>query len=512
MTGRRVGVLVVLCLSMLLMAVDMTVLFTALPTIARELGPSSTQLLWIVDVYALVSAPLLITFGTLGDRFGRRRVLLIGYVVFGAASALAASAGHVVVLILARALLGLGSAMIMPMTLSLTRHTFPDPGERAWAVSAWSAVAGSGMLIGPLLGGVLVEHFGWNSVFLINVPAMALAVVAARWLVPESRNTGGGRWDLPSALLVTAGVLGVAYAIKESGHGALLALPTLGCGVIGAVLLVLFVRRQRRLRHPLLDLGLFADPMLRTAVIAVFVAAASTVGVELLITQYLQLVLGEGPLGAGLRMLPLAGAMVLGSLAAAPLLRRAGSRGAITAGLATVAVSLGILVLLSVQDRPVLLALSLAGQGLGTAAALAAASNAIMSAAPSDQAGQAASIDETAMNLGEGFGVAILGTIAAASYTGLFPALAQVPPDTRHHAAQSLPEAVQVAATLPEALGTTVLDAAEKAFVGGLHTTAVVAAGLLVLTALATLLRRSSRALGWRSVTAEPDNTGRGEP
>src|SRR6478735_4851555 len=330
--ANRWVVLVVLCLSLLVVALDATVLHVAVPSVTEDLRPSATGLLWIVDAYPLVCASLLILFGTLGDRVGRRRVLLLGYALFGVASALAALADSAQVLIVARALLGVGGAMIMPATLSILRQVFPDRRERALAIGVWSAVAGIGAAGGPLLGGFLLEHFWWGAVFLINIPIMLVSLPVGRWLLPESTGDGQGPWDAVGALLAAGGLFGVVLGVKQAGSGEVSLLGTLVPLVLGAVLLVVFVRRQRGREHPLVDLALFARPAFGTSVGCIVLAMLALVGLELIAAQYLQLVLGLSPLETGLRLLPLTFAAMAAGLAGARMLRRFGPRRMVSFG------------------------------------------------------------------------------------------------------------------------------------------------------------------------------------
>lgn len=249
--ANRWVVLVVLCVSLLLVGLDATVLHVAVPAVTEDLRPSAVELLWIVDIYPLVCASLLILFGTLGDRVGRRRVLLLGYTLFGLASALAALAHNGETLILARALLGVGGAMIMPATLSILRQVFPDRRERALAIGIWSAVAAVGAAVGPLLGGFLLEHFWWGSVFLVNIPLMLVSLPVGRMLLPESRGERDGPWDVVGALMAAGGLFGVVLGVKRLGGGEDMTGPlTLVPLVVGAALLFLFVRRQSHRAHP----------------------------------------------------------------------------------------------------------------------------------------------------------------------------------------------------------------------------------------------------------------------
>ncbi|MFJ9041372.1 MFS transporter [Streptomyces sp. NPDC102406] len=490
-TGSRAGrwvVLVVLCTSLLLVALDSTILYVALPSVTEELRPTSVELLWIGDAYPLICASLLILFGTLGDRVGRRRILLLGYTLFGAASALAVVADSAQVLILARALLGIGGAMIMPATLSVLRDVFPDRRERAVAIGVWTAVAAVGAATGPVLGGFLVEHFWWGSVFLINIPLMAVMLPLCRVLVPESKGRADGPWDLFGALLAALGVLGVVYGIKELGidrdlldAGAVL--PFLA----GIALLVLFVRRQRRREHPLIDMRLFSRPAFSTSVGCIVIAMLALVGLELIAVQYLQLVLGMSPLETGLRMLPLTfAAMVAGVLGSANL-RRFGPRAMVSSGFALTACAVLLLCLMGEDDRPWLLGAGFVLLGLGFQTTLFGAYESMLTEAPADDSGGAAAIGETSYQLGAGMGIALLGSVMNAAYA---PGLAQVPgvsAAASGAAGHSLGEAYQIAARLGGGAGEALREAARAAFVHGLHVTLVVSAVLLFLGAVAAL-------------------------
>lgn len=481
---NRWSVLVLLCCSLLLIAVDATVLHIAIPALTAALEPSAVELLWIIDVYSLVVAPLLVTFGTLGDRYGRRRLVLAGYAVFGIASASAAMAASPTALIVSRALLGVGGAMIMPATLSIIRQVFTDRRERAVALGVWSAVAAGGAAVGPLIGGLLVEHFWWGAVFLINVPILAVLIPAAMRLLPESRARAGHPWDAPSAALSVLGVLALAYGLKEAGAGHSIGR---GAGVAvflaGTVLLTWFALRQRRLAYPLLDLGLFRRRGFATGVASVLLAVFALVGLELLLAQYLQLVLGERPLMAAVRMLPLMIAAIAGGLAAAHVLRLIGLRATMSGGLALTALSLTPTLTWGTEQHPVLLAVCFAGIGFGVEVALLAASDTIMASAPESRAGGAAAIEETSYELGAGLGIAVLGTITTAVYS---PALAPVPgvgEGAMTQARQSLAAAAHVAEQIGGPAGQALLDAARQAFVTALHSTVVVSIVLLSLTA-----------------------------
>ncbi|GAB2608694.1 MFS transporter [Streptomyces capparidis] len=484
----RWAVLVVLCASLLLVALDSTVLHVAVPAVSEDLRPSAVELLWIVDSYPLVAAALLILFGTLGDRVGRRRVLLLGYALFGVASGVAAFAPDPATLILARALLGVGGAMIMPATLSILRQVFPDRRERAIAVGAWSAVAAAGAAVGPLLGGFLVEHFWWGSVFLINIPLMALSLPVGRRLLPESTGESEGPWDVAGAVLAALGIVGVVWGVKRVGDGAGPASPGAVLPLLAGVgLLVLFVRRQRRREHPLVDLRLFARPAFGTAVGCIVLAMLALVGLALLAVQYLQLVLGMSPLEAGLRLLPLTVSAIAAGLVGSRLLRGLGPRAMAVCGFTMTASAVVALTAVGAHDRPALLTGCFLVLGFGIQTTLFAAYESMLNDAPAGQAGGAAAIGETAYQLGAGLGVAVLGSVMNAAYAPAVGGAPGIPRDSRAAADNSLGEAYEVAAGLPRPARDALREAAAHAFVHGLRVTLLVSAALLLFGALAAL-------------------------
>ncbi|MFI6536887.1 MFS transporter [Nonomuraea sp. NPDC050547] len=472
-------VLTILCASLFIVVIDITVLYTALPMLSAELGPSSSQVLWIADVYSLVCAPLLLPFAALGDRYGRRAMLLWGYAVFGLASLAAAFAPNVAILIVARAILGLGGAMIMPSTLSMIRQVFTDPKPRATALGVWSAVAAGGAIIGPLVGGALVEWTWWGAVFLINVPVMLAAIPLTLLLVPESPRADSGRWDALGALLATGGVLSLAFGIKTAGHESLFAPPALASWAGAAVLLMWFVRRQLRAAEPLLEVRLFANPAFSTAAVSILVTFLVLVGLELFFTQYLQLVVGLGPLSAALRILPMSVTSVLGSLAGGPLVARFGAPPLVAAGLVGTSVALAPLVTLTTTDQPWLIGLCFAAMGFSLSVALTAASNAMMNAVATEHAGQAAAVEETSYELGGGLGIAVLGSVMSAAFAACFP-----------HAGVVRDSALALRSAYPQ-----IAESARETFVASLHLTVIVSAALLMITGLVivVVLRRHPR-------------------
>jgi DHA2 family multidrug resistance protein-like MFS transporter len=484
--ANRWVVLVVLCVSLLLVALDATVLHVAVPAVTEDLKPGGIELLWIVDVYPLVCASLLILFGTLGDRVGRRRVLLLGYALFGVASGVAALADTAQVLILARALLGVGGAMIMPATLSILRQVFPDRRERALAIGIWSAVAAVGAAVGPLLGGFLLEHFWWGSVFLVNIPLMLVSLPVGRLLLPESKGSAHGPWDVVGALMAAAGLFGLVLGVKQLGGGefdVFTAVPL----VVGAALLVAFVRRQKRLTHPLVDLRMFARPAFSTSVGCIVLAMLALVGLELIAAQYLQLVLDLSPLETGLRLLPLTIAAMAAGLAGARLLRRFGPRRMVSAGFCLTAVAVLLLTAMGDADNTGLLLLGFVLLGFGLETTLFGAYESMLSEAPPEQAGGAAAIGETSYQLGAGIGIALLGSVMNAAYTPGLSGVPGVPEAASKSAGHSLGEAYEVAGHLGGPAGVALRRAARDSFVHGLHVTLLVSAGLLLLGAVMAL-------------------------
>ncbi|MEV6680970.1 MFS transporter [Streptomyces erythrochromogenes] len=486
--ANRWVVLAVLCVSLVLVALDATILHVAVPSVTEDLRPGPMELLWVVDAYPLVCASLLILFGTLGDRVGRRRILLLGYGLFGVASAIAALADNAQVLIAARALLGIGGAMIMPATLSILRQVFPDRRERALAIGIWTAVAAIGAASGPVLGGFLIEHFWWGSVFLINIPLMALILPLGRWLLPESRGSADGPWDVLGALMAAAGVLGSVLGIKRLGaERHLLDAEALVPLLLGATLLVLFVRRQKRREHPLIDMRMFSRAAFSTSVACIVLAMLALVGLELIAVQYLQLVLHLSPLETGLRLLPLTFAAMAAGATGSYTLSRVGPRTMVSLGFLLTAFAVLLLTLMGQQDRPVLLTVGFILLGFGLQTTLFAAYESMLSEAPAETAGGAASIGETSYQLGAGIGIALLGSVMNAAYR---PGLASVPGVSAADsagAANSLGEAYQIASGLGGPAGAALYAAARNSFVHGLHVTLLVSAALLFAGAVMAL-------------------------
>lgn len=502
--GRREWIgLAVLALPCMLYSMDLTVLNLAVPALSEDLKPTATELLWIVDIYGFLVAGALITMGTLGDRIGRRRLLLIGAVAFGITSVFAAFATSAPMLIATRALLGLAGATIAPSTLSLLRNMFHDPQQRTTAVGVWITSYSVGGAIGPLVGGALLHHFWWGSVFLVAVPVMALLLALAPILLPEFRDPTHRRLDLPSAGLSLASVLAVIWGLKQTVEHGLGWRPALSI-VVGLVTGAAFVRRQRRLADPLIDLGLFQIPAFRDALVTYLLATFVVFGCYVFIAQYLQLVLGLSPLEAGLWTLPWAGGFVVGSMVT-PLLVRRFSPSAVTAlGLAISTV--GFVVLTQVDGTSGLAAIVCASVifSLSLAPVFTLTNDTIIGTAPPERAGAASGISETSSELGGALGIAILGSIGAALYRAAMADAVPggLPAEAVEAARGTLGGAVAVATGLPDELRVRLLGTAREAFSRGLRLTAVVSAVVvfaMAAVATARLRRRSESAPRSRS-------------
>jgi DHA2 family multidrug resistance protein-like MFS transporter len=488
--GRREWIgLSVLALACLLYVMDLTVLHLAVPAMSEDLRPSSTQLLWIIDIYGFMVAGFLVTMGTLGDRIGRRKLLLIGAASFGVVSILAAFSRTPEMLIASRALLGIAGATLAPSTLSLIFSMFQDPRQRAIAVSVWISAFSAGSAVGPVLGGVMLEHFWWGSVFLLALPVMALLLVLGPIVLPEYKDPNAGRLDVPSSVMSLVAVLSVIFGLKQIAMDGFSPLPAaaiaLGLGV-GA----LFVRRQLTLDDPMINLRLFRIPAFSGSLVINFVSIFVAVGYFLFIAQYLQLVLGLSPLEAGLWSLPSALGFIVGSQVAPRLVRVVRPSHIIGAGLAMAAVGLAMLTQVgAVGGLPTLVLASLI-ISLGLAPVLTITTELIVGSAPPEQAGAASGISETGVELGGALGIAILGSIGTAVYrTQIVEAMPSgVSSDAVAAARDTLGAAVSVAGELAGTTGSAVLNAARDAFVQGMHATSLIAAAIAAVIAVVAVV------------------------
>jgi MFS transporter, DHA2 family, multidrug resistance protein len=489
--------LAVIALPCLLYAMDLTVLNLALPRISEDLRPSSAKLLWIVDIYGFFVAAMLVTMGNLGDRIGRRRLLLMGAAAFGAASVLAAFSRSAGTLIAARAVLGVAGATLAPSTLSLIRNMFLDPRQRRTAIGVWISSYSVGGAIGPLLGGLMLQHFRWGSVFLLAVPVMALLLVLGPLLLPEYRDPQAGPLDLGSALLSLLSVLLVAYGLKESaqdGWGWLPALSLAG----GLTLGTLFVRRQRRVAEPLIDIRLFRVPAFSASLATYMLATLVSFGSYVMIAQYLQLVLGLTPLAAGLWTLPWSAGFIVGSMLTPSLARRMRPQFLMTGGLVLAGVGFAVVASVPATGLAGLTAGTLL-MSLGMAPVISVGTDLVVGAAPPARAGAAAAISETSSELGGALGIAILGSIGTAVYRGRMAsaALDGLPAGASRAARDTLGGAVAVAARLSGDLGAKLDAAARGAFSAALQLTlAICALVCLLAAALVVVALRTGCAIG----------------
>ncbi|RST47780.1 MFS transporter [Variovorax sp. DXTD-1] len=494
-TAREWTGLAVIALPCMLYSMDLTVLNLAIPSISEDLKPTASQLLWIVDIYGFFVAGLLVTMGTLGDRIGRRRLLLIGAAAFGIASVLAAFSTSANMLIATRALLGVAGATLAPSTLSLIRNMFLDPGQRTVAIGVWISSYSAGAVIGPVLGGVLLQFFPWGSVFLIGVPVMVLLLVLGPILLPEYRDPDAGRLDLASVALSLGAVLAAIYGIKqvaEHGPDAVSALAI----VAGVAFGWAFARRQRGLADPMIDLRLFRLPVFSISLAAYMLACFVMFGMFLYNAQYLQLVLGLSPLHAGLWSVPSAAAFIAGSMVVSALVRRMRPAFVMGGGLGVAALGFAMLVVLPAEGGVAWMVASMVISSLGLAPVFTLATDLVVGSAPPERAGVASAISETSSEFGGALGIAILGSIGAAIYRS---AMADAVPAGLAGAAEveaargTLGGAVALAGQLGGAAGAELLDTGRAALLHGLRLTAgTCAAVLLAMGALVAVRLRSA--------------------
>ena len=500
-TRRRV-VLGVMCLSLLLIVMDNTIVNVALPTLQSDLDASTTQLQWIVDAYILVFAGLLLTMGSLGDRFGRRGALAIGLAVMGTASILSSFANSADQLIATRALMGVGGALIMPATLSIITNVFTDRRERAQAIAIWSATAGAAVAIGPVTGGWLLEHFWWGSVFLVNVPVVVVALVLGQLFVPTSRDPAAPPIDVPGALLSIAGLVVLVWAIIE-GPGGWTDPEILGGFALAAVLLGTFVLWERRTRFPMLDVSFFRNPRFSAASAAIMLTFFAMFGSLFLLTQFLQSILGYTPLEAGIRLLPMAGVMILISPVSAKVVERIGSKIVVATGLTVAAIGLIMASRLTAgASYPEVLS-ALVVLAAGMALVMPPATESIMGSLPLAKAGVGSAVNDTTRQVGGALGVAVLGSVMSSTYgPRVTDALSGFPVSSEQAAAihDQIGAAIRAASEIGGEPGRMLADVASRGFADGMSTAFIIGAAALALGAVIVALFLPARARDHESI------------
>lgn len=491
---RRWWALVVLMLPVLLVSIDNTVLSFALPSISEALKPSGNQMLWVVDVYPLVLAGLLVTMGSLGDRIGRRRLLLIGGTGFTLVSTAAAFAPSGAWLIAARATLGIFGSMLMPATLSLIRNIFPDPRERRTAIAVWASGFSGGAALGPILGGFLLDHFAWGSVFLMAVPVMLPLLVLGPLVVPESRDPAPGPIDPLSIVLVLATMLPLVWSIKVfsvEGFSPVVVIAlvlALACGVW-------FVRRQLHRPTPMLDVALFTNPVFTGAILANLLSIFALVGFLYFVSQHLQLVSGYSPMQAGIMLIPGLAVTVAAGFAVVPLVRKFRPGHVVAGGLLLNALGFLAVAFAGPMDSDLGLMVGFAVLGAGGGAAETISNDLILSAVPSEQAGAASAISETAYETGSVLGTAVLGSVLNAAYRAQVSLPAGLPQEQKAAAQETLGGATDVARTLEPEAAARLLDSARHAFDAGVAWTGGIGV-VLMLAAMVMALRTLRHAEG----------------
>ncbi len=496
-TGRRWATLTVLCVTLLLISLDNTILNVALPSVVRALGATSTQLQWVVDSYAIVFAGLLLTLGALGDRVGRKWVFMGGLVVFGAGSALAAWSPTPDRLTAARAVMGVGAAALMPCTLSILTNVFTSDHDRARAIGIWSGTAGLGVAIGPILGGFLLVHYWWGSVFLINVPIALIGLVAAAFFVPNSKNPEAKRADPVGAALSMIGFGTLLWAIIEAPNRTWTS-PAILAAFFGALVVIgAFVAWERHIDHPMLPMRFFANRRYSAAIASLALVLFALLGLFFLVTQYLQFCLGFSPLKTGLGLAPIALVLLVAAPSSVALARRFGTKPVVAGGLTLIAVGLGLLSQTTVHStyRDCMPWFALIGFGVGLT--MAPSTESVMGSLPRDDAGVGSATSDTSMQIGGALGVGVLGTVLTFRYQALLtPLLAHqsIPAAVEKLILGSLGGALAVAQHIPGPAGTALAQAARRGFVSGMDLGFVVAAVVVALAGLIVLVALPNRA------------------
>jgi MFS transporter, DHA2 family, multidrug resistance protein len=498
--------LAVIALPTVLLAIDVSVLYLALPQLSSQLGASNTEQLWIIDIYSFLVAGLLVTMGNLGDRIGRRRLLMIGAAAFSVASVVAAFSTSPEMLIAARAALGVAGATLMPSTMALIRNMFHDPHQRGVAIGVWFSCFMGGMVLGPLVGGLVLQHFWWGSAFLLGVPVMVVLLIAGPLFLPEYRAESAHRIDLLSVALSLGAVLPAIWGIKELARDGWAVAPVAAIA-LGAALAVVFARRQGRLTAPLLDMRLFHNRAISVSLLVMLVTGVVMAGISLLTTMYLQVVVGLSPLAAGMWLIPQALVMVVGLQIAPVVAKRWSARAGISVGLLVCAAGFVILsqVPADAGVGPVVLGVCVAAFGVSLPMALL--TGLLLTAAPPEQAGAVSAVQETGGEFGIALGIAVIGTLANVVYRGYVQGNAPtgLSENQLETAARDINGALGMAGSLPEALGTRVTALAQAAFVEGLAVAATISAVALAVLAVVGFVMLRDRPADAPERAAEPE-------
>lgn len=514
--ARRWLTLLVLCISLTVIGLDNTILNVAIPTLARQLHASTSQLQWIVDAYTIVFAGLLLTAGSLGDRFGRYRMLALGLTIFGTGSAFSAFSGSATMLIVTRAFMGIGGAFIMPSTLSILTNVFTNPVERGKAIGIWAGVSALGIGLGPVTGGFLLSHFWWGSVFLVNIPIVMVGLIGGWFLVPDSRDPSAPRLDPVGALLSIAGLSSLLYGVIEAPSHGWTSQSTVAAFVVGIGVLSVFMLWELRSSHPMLDLRFFQNPRFTAASGAITMTFFTMFGTLFLLTQYLQSVLGFSALKAGATFIPQACVMLVVAPSSSGLVRRFGNKLVVTFGMSMVALTLVLFSQLGVHASfwQVIAVTCLLGVGMGNV--MAPATDSIMGSLPREKAGVGSAVNDTTRQTGGAVGVAVFGSVLSSVYAShvLSAARAQhLPAAITSVVKTNVGQAAAYAASHQSGpLGRAALAIARNSYVTALHTAVLVGAGLLALGALAVARWLPARPADEPAVIRQPVEEFESEP
>ena len=505
---KPIAALAVISLSVFVISVDATIVNVALPTLSRELGADTAQLQWIVDAYTLVMSGLLLSAGSLGDRYGRRGWLMSGLALFAITSVVAAQVNSADTLIAARAAMGVGAAVIFPTTLGLITNIFTDPIPRAKAIGVWAAMVGVGVAVGPISGGWLLEHFWWGSIFLVNLPIAALAIIGAALFVPTSRDPAAPRVDVPGLILSALGVTTLIYTVIEAPTWGWTSTRAATGFALAVAVLVAFAVWERRSTHPMLDVSVFLNRRFSGGSLAVTAGFLTLFGFIFVITQYFQFIKNYSAFESGVRLLPVAGSIALASVLGPRLVERVGTTAVVAAGLAVFAAGLAWA---STADAvtpydQIAMQMLLLGGGLGLTTA--PATEAIMGSLSADKAGIGSAVNDTTRELGGTLGVAIVGSVFASVYSGRIgsaPALTALPAEVRSAMGRSMAVAHRVVGQLPTSQATDVRDAVNRAFLDGLQVGSLVCAGIALAAAIVVAWLLPARVRQPAPVSPDPD-------